>query len=289
MSELKASVVIPVYNASRWVASLRDCLVGNSESIMEIILINDGDTEDYAKLVQGLAGAYNGVLLTGATAGRQGPAVGRNLGLQLAAGRYVAFLDCDDAWPPGSLRTRLEALVADSHALFSYCSVQFMEEDGRRLQDYLVPRRADMTNLLVTNFIALSSLVLDRERSGPRQFPICGHEDYAFLLGLVSTPSAYGIGVRSVGMQIRICTSSLSADKRRARKWHYEILCRARLPHILLLVLYAGYAVNGILKKRLGFSRPIFFGLPALIRRSCGEQLQGAWDSDKLTGHPVYR
>jgi teichuronic acid biosynthesis glycosyltransferase TuaG len=289
MTELKASVVIPVYNASRWAVSLHRCLSDNAESVAEIIIVNDGDHVDFQKLVCSLEAAFGAVVRISATAGRQGPAVGRNLGLQLAARRYVAFLDCDDVWLPGSLRARLEVLADDTQASFSYCSGRFIEEGGRRRQDYRVPRRAELANLLVTNFVFTSSLVLDRDRTGPRRFPICGHEDYAFLLDLVSTPPAYGIGICDVGIEYRIGSSSLSSDKRRARKWHYEILCRARLPHILLLALYAGYAVNGILKKRVGFSRPIFFGLPALIRRSCGEQLQGAWDSDKLTGHPVYR
>jgi teichuronic acid biosynthesis glycosyltransferase TuaG len=285
MTELKASVVIPVYNASRWAVSLHRCLSDNAESVAEVILINDGDPDDFQKLAGSLETAFGAMIRIAATAGRQGPAVGRNLGLQLAAGRYVAFLDCDDVWLAGSLRARLEVLVDDPQACFSYCSGRFIEEGGRRRQDYRVPRRAELANLLVTNFVFTSSLVLDRNRAGPRRFPICGHEDYAFLLDLVSTPPAYGIGVRTVGMEYRIGSSSLSADKHRARKWHYEILRQARFPFVLLQALYAGYAVNGVLKKRIGFGWPVFLGLPWMIRRWVGGHVQGAWAPDKLAGY----
>jgi len=289
MTELKASVVIPFFNASRWAASLCRSLGDNAEAVEEVILANDGDHDDFQKLVRRLEADCEMVLRTAATAGRQGPAVGRNLGLQLARGRYVAFLDCDDAWLPGSLRARLEALAADPHARFSYCSGRFIDEGGRFLHNYIVPRRAELANLLVTNFVFTPSIVLDRDRAGPRLFPICGHEDYAFLLDLVSTPPAFGVGVRAVGIEIRIGSSSLSSDKRVARKWHYEILRRARLPFVLLQILYAGYAVNGVLKKRIGLPRPVFFGLPLIVRRWVGAQVQGAWAPDQLVARQASR
>lgn len=89
------SVIIPTYDRSAFVrgcvASVRGCGVAG----VEIIVVDDGSTDDTAQVVAALEGV---VYLSQQNAG---PAAARNLGFGHSRGRYVAFLDCDDLWLPG--------------------------------------------------------------------------------------------------------------------------------------------------------------------------------------------
>src|SRR5262249_57233370 len=87
--------IVPTYNRSAFVracvGSLRACGVPD----LEIIVVDDGSTDDTASVVGEMEGV---VYLSQKNAG---PAAARNLGFGHSRGRYVAFLDCDDLWLPG--------------------------------------------------------------------------------------------------------------------------------------------------------------------------------------------
>jgi glycosyltransferase involved in cell wall biosynthesis len=95
-SEPALSVIIPTYNRSAFVRqcirSLRTC--GVSE--LEIIVADDGSTDDTEQVVS--AADPSARYLRQANTGT--PATARNKGFEMSRGRHVAFLDCDDAWLP---------------------------------------------------------------------------------------------------------------------------------------------------------------------------------------------
>ena len=89
------SVIIPTFNRSGFV---RDCLTGLRRSgvpDLEIIVVDDGSTDDTAEVVA--ATEPKAIYLSQDNAG---PAAARNRGFRLSRGRHVAFLDCDDQWYP---------------------------------------------------------------------------------------------------------------------------------------------------------------------------------------------
>jgi glycosyltransferase involved in cell wall biosynthesis len=91
------SVIIPTYNRSAYV---RQCLRSLRESgvaDLELIVADDGSTDDTEQVVAATdpAACYVRQPNTGT------PATARNRGFTVSRGKYVAFLDCDDAWLPG--------------------------------------------------------------------------------------------------------------------------------------------------------------------------------------------
>lgn len=93
---LKISVIIPVYNASlylsRCVDSLIDAIIPNSS--VEIILINDGSTDNSLAICNEYANKYNFIKVFDQN--NQGPSAARNLGIQNATGEWISFVDSDD-------------------------------------------------------------------------------------------------------------------------------------------------------------------------------------------------
>src|ERR1700730_12909659 len=103
------SVIIPCYNAEAYLAEAIDSALRQDVGPLEIIVIDDGSTDGSTRVVRQVAAPLHYERQANAGIG-----AARNRGLELARGRYVAFLDADDVWTEGSLGWRLAALRASS-------------------------------------------------------------------------------------------------------------------------------------------------------------------------------
>ena len=91
---IKFSVIIPVYNSSEYLRKCLDSLVNQKFNDIEIIVVNDGSTDDSEKIVREYVSKYNNINLYTIT--NHGQAYARNYGFSKANGEYVAFVDSDD-------------------------------------------------------------------------------------------------------------------------------------------------------------------------------------------------
>jgi glycosyltransferase involved in cell wall biosynthesis len=95
MTTDRISVIIPAYNASRFIAAcVRSALSGGVEPL-EVIVVDDGSTDDTAAIVEALAQRYPGVVRLVRALVNGGPARARNLGAAAARGDYYFFVDSD--------------------------------------------------------------------------------------------------------------------------------------------------------------------------------------------------
>lgn len=105
------SVVIPVFNGEQFVGQAIESVLGQSSRPGEIIVIDDGSTDQTAAIVQ----SYE-PLVRYAHQPNQGPAAARNRGLRMAEGELVAFLDADDLWPADKLHRQQNRLEQEPTA-----------------------------------------------------------------------------------------------------------------------------------------------------------------------------
>lgn len=100
---------MPCFNAGPFIAdSLRSILAQRYEGELEILVVDDGSTDDSVKV----ASTFDHVTVLSQKNG--GPAAARNLALRHARGEVIAFLDADDLWTEGSLASRVERLREDA-------------------------------------------------------------------------------------------------------------------------------------------------------------------------------
>ena len=104
------SVVIPAYQAARWIAEALDLVLAQTFHDYEIIVVNDGspDTVDLERVLQ----RYRERIIYLCQENR-GLAGARNTGIRAASGRYIAPLDADDLWEPEFLAEQVAMLEAD--------------------------------------------------------------------------------------------------------------------------------------------------------------------------------
>ena len=101
------SVIIPVYNAEKYVAEAVASIRRQRVEPLEIIIVNDGSTDGSLNIIEGLGDDI--IILNQANAG---PAVARNRGMAQASGEFIAFLDADDLWSDDKLFHQLTYLLA---------------------------------------------------------------------------------------------------------------------------------------------------------------------------------
>ena len=97
------SVIIPTFNRAAWVREAVDSVLAQTFQDFELIVVDDGSTDSTG---EGL-GPYGDRLRT-IFQDRQGVSAARNRGLEMAAGKWLAFLDSDDLWLPHKLETQVE-------------------------------------------------------------------------------------------------------------------------------------------------------------------------------------
>lgn len=95
---LKVSVIIPVYNASAYIAeALQSALIQNE--VVECIVVDDGCTDSSLHIIEEFAARDSRIqILHHPNRANLGPGATRNLGLKAATQEYIAFLDADDYW-----------------------------------------------------------------------------------------------------------------------------------------------------------------------------------------------
>ncbi len=99
------SVVIPTYNRARLLEEALASVFAQEDTDYEVLVVDDGSTDETQAVL-----ARHGGRVRALRQENQGQGAARNLGIQHAAGRYVAFLDSDDVWFPWALGTYRQAL-----------------------------------------------------------------------------------------------------------------------------------------------------------------------------------
>ena len=96
--EIRTSVVIPVYNTAEFLPACLDSVLGQTQREIEVIIVDDGSTDACPAIERDYASRDERVRVVSQPNRRQGAA--RNLGLELARGAYVFFMDSDDVIEP---------------------------------------------------------------------------------------------------------------------------------------------------------------------------------------------
>ena len=87
------SIIIPVYNVEKYLERCVNSLVNQTFKEIEILLVNDGSTDNSGALCDEFAKKYDNVRAIHKPNGGCGPSEARNMGLELAKGQYIGFID----------------------------------------------------------------------------------------------------------------------------------------------------------------------------------------------------
>ena len=124
---MKISVVIPTYNYGCLLLRAVASVINQADNDFEILIVDDGSTDDTPELVAPLIEAYPNVVHYTQQVNR-GPAAARNRGIQISKGEYILFLDADDQLCP-------DVFPALRYFLIAHPSVEFVLGDHISVTD----------------------------------------------------------------------------------------------------------------------------------------------------------
>ena len=120
------SIIMPAYNSERYIEEAIKSVICQTYKEWELFVIDDGSTDSTAALVEAVALKDSRVKLVRLKF-NQGVAAARNKGLELAKGRYIAFLDSDDLWLPQKLEKQI-AFMDENNYSFTFHSYRHFQE-----------------------------------------------------------------------------------------------------------------------------------------------------------------
>lgn len=127
------SVIMPAYNASQYIREAIQSMLSQSYSHWELLIIDDASTDNTTEVVaEFLADSrihYQKVARIGHPAGV------RNLGIQKAQGKFIAFLDADDLFEPEALSLFIDHMIANPECSAVYGFLQKVTENGKPIPD----------------------------------------------------------------------------------------------------------------------------------------------------------
>lgn len=206
------SVITPVYNVGKFIDKTLTSMVEQSYKDLEIVLVDDCSKDNSAEVIKKWIEKYPNIVYH-----RQeknlGAAVARNTALEIAKGRYVAFLDSDDLWCKGKLEKQLSFMHRKDAAITCTAMDCIDEEDNSLNSVREVKENISYKFLLHNTIIATSTVLIDRNKTGDFRMPLRrGGQDYAtWLLLMRNGTMCYGLN--EVLSHYRVMKNSLSSNK----------------------------------------------------------------------------
>lgn len=183
MSEV-VSIIVPVYRAEDYIAETIAMVIRQTYREWELLLIEDCSPDNSAEVIRAILGDYRcsplsvrqrGIrsadeytdgtgrrIVLVCKAKNEGAAAARNTGLDMARGRYIAFLDADDVWNPAKLEREL-GFIQDRKAGFVFTSYEFGDERARPTGKVVhAPGELTYRQALSRTVIFTSTVMFDR-------------------------------------------------------------------------------------------------------------------------------
>ena len=122
MSQYEISIIVPIYNAEKYLRQCVDSILAQTKTDIEVVLVNDGSTDECPSIIDEYAQKNVNVVAVHQDNG--GLAVARVTGLRNASGKYIGWVDADDFIAP-TMYEELYACLRNNHADYVYCDYEF--------------------------------------------------------------------------------------------------------------------------------------------------------------------
>lgn len=124
------SVIIPVYNAKKYIEQTIRSVLNQTFQDFEIIVLNDGSTDNSGDIIQQMQKEDSRIIYI--PKNNSGVSDTRNIGISKAGGQWLAFLDADDLWKPYNLEKKINA-IRQSGRQWGFSNLEYIDENNNLL------------------------------------------------------------------------------------------------------------------------------------------------------------
>ena len=133
----KVSIIIPVYNTEKYVLQALASCVGQTYKNYEIIIVNDGSTDDSLRIIKEYLQAHKNFEAVVSSIKNSGLSAARNAGLRQATGEFVCFLDADDLLTPELIEKCVFEMEANTLDMLTFDSFTFSDDGYAEYENLL--------------------------------------------------------------------------------------------------------------------------------------------------------
>ncbi|MBU2466759.1 MAG: glycosyltransferase [Bacteroidetes bacterium] len=243
------SIITPVFNSSKFLNDSIQSVLNQSYSNWEHLLVDDCSTDNSVELIEIIQKKDHRIKLFRLKV-NSGSGLARNLAIESAKGKYVAFLDSDDYWAPHKLETQVK-FMENNKIAFSHSSYGFWSEDGVEIRKpYNVSESpVSYKDLLKKTEISCLTAIYNQEIIGKMFMPnLRRKQDYALWLSILKK------GYKSYPQQevlayYRQRKGSATNKKQELILKHYKFLRNNEKLSVPKSILYTIYWIwNGLVK-----------------------------------------
>lgn len=211
------SIVVPVYNAEKFLAETIETVLNQTYENWELLLVNDCSKDNSEEIAKKY---LNKKIKWIDMEKNSGAALTRNKGIEVASGRYLCFLDADDLWEKDKLQKQVK-FMQDNNCEFSFTGYEFADENGKpNGKKVSVPATINYKQALKNTTIWTSTVMFDMNKLAKEDIYMPnvrrGQDTATWWKVLKKIKCAYGLN--EVLSFYRRTNESLSANKLTALK-----------------------------------------------------------------------
>lgn len=249
--ESLVSIIMPVYNSEKFIDEAIQSVLSQTYKNWELIIVDDCSKDNSLQIIQGYVKKDSRIHLYQTDKPSGSPTHPRNVAIEHAQGRYIAFLDSDDAWFPSKLSEQIP-LFDNAKIAVVYSNYEKISEEGERTDRVVkAPDYATYSKLLRGNVIGNVTGIYDVSKVGKIFMQKMHHEDYILWLEILKN-GFIAKNTNTVLALYRIRKSSVSSNKSKVLKWQWNIYTKVeRINPIKASYLFLCYAFNAFKKSRI--------------------------------------
>ena len=243
----KISIIVPMYNAEKFIGKTIESVLAQTYQNWEMLIMNDVSTDNSLAIVSVYAKKDERIKIVN-TEKNVGVVKGRNFLIDLASGKYIAFLDADDYWHNEKLEKQIK-FMKEKNASISCTEYTRVKENEEKINDVIIKEEISYNDMLKNNYLGCLTVIYDAEKIGKRYFKeLEKNEDYVLWLEIVKDVNTI-YGLKENLAYYRVLDNSRSSNKVKTAKVRWEIYRKIKKLSLLKSIYYfLHYAIRAVLK-----------------------------------------
>lgn len=220
---MKVSIVTPCYNAVRYLSQTIESVIYQTYLDWEMLIVDDCSSDNSRKIIESYASKDARIKYLRTDRPSGSPSLPRNIGIDNAKGKYIAFLDADDLWLPDKIERQVKFMERNKYDL-TYSFYEKMDWQGNRNKRIIETRDVTTYNkLLKSNSIPCLTSMIRKDVIGKTRFKQIPQEDFCFWLDILKKGvTAYNM--KEVTALYREAKNSRSANKLDMFKGYWNVI-----------------------------------------------------------------
>jgi teichuronic acid biosynthesis glycosyltransferase TuaG len=240
---------MPSYNAGRYIKESIDSVLAQTYENWELLITDDASKDNSFEIIQRYCEKDSRINLL-VSKQNHGIAKTRNLSIERAKGRFIAFLDNDDLWLPEKLERQVNFMLENGYA-FTYTSYELIDNEGVSMNKVILTQGVmDYGRYSRNTIIGCGTVMIDRDVVGDFRMPQNDtSDDMALWLSLMKKGfKAYPLN--EVLLKYRITNNSASSKKLKAASDVWKVYrINEGMSWIKATSCFMGYAFNAVKKR----------------------------------------